>query len=669
VKAASGTGATVAPNQWRVGDYRGEEYPVFTHIIAPGGSDTQTFNVGGGGTWNVSDRQLHKTGTANLSLQTNLANESPYTFNAPDYLIDISSLVKQNPNADVMVLRAIYPHNQLDANGDYKGDQTFRMLAYNWTDINRDGKLWVDKDHDGVVDKVASSQTNIDGEPLIDYPKSEIERGEYVRFAYNNPTSNSYMVQVRDPKARMADGIFLGFYHNNRNAAIPKTDFKIRVDFYTNTDWSWLTTPATATNSFQAKLSVPANTPYGMYQGAIQLTRGSEQMTVPVSAAVAAQPGQDAAGNLTGVTQFGGTDTFNAQSDQLYNNGGVYNGMEWAWRPESGDWRFYYYDLLKAPPPGTVFLTDTTWDDAAPYTDLDTLIFGRSQNQYQLFGGTAPFGAPYILDTVGKSQNTNVGAGVWKFNTATGTNRELITAPAQEGLQTLVQHEVGWTGDKFEVPFTSKLGSANVTPSSVRQTATSNTGAFDVTFRSSVDLDGLSADAFGLSQPVTTTEPAAQDNPDDPSTASIKKPVTINHASRLTVSTAFPTNDVDLYVVYDANKDGQFTTNEIVASSTSGTANEQVTLKRPPDGNYQIWVHGFQVTGTPGITLTVDAIQGNDLTITGVPAGPVPAGQTVTLHVTYNKAMTSGQSYFGELLLGPKSASTAFTVPVQIDRK
>jgi hypothetical protein len=476
-------------------------------------------------------------------------------------------------------------------------------------------------------------------------------------------------VQVRDPRQRMADGIYLGFYHNNRSAAIPKTDFKIRVDFYTNSDWNWLTTPATASNSFQAKINVPANTPFGMYQGAIQLTRGAEQMPVPVSVAVAAQPAQDADGNLVGATQFGGTDVFNAQSDQLYNNGGVYSGTDWAWRAEAGDWRFYYYDLLKAPPPGTVFLTDTTWDDAAPYTDLDTLIFGRSQNQYQLFGGTAPFGAPYILDTVGKSQNTNVGAGVWKFNTATGTNRELITAPAQEGLQTLVQHEVGWTGDKFEVPFTSKLGSANVTPSSVRQTATSNTGAFDVTFRSSVDLDGLSADAFGLSQPVTTTEPAAQDNPDDPSTASIKKPVTINHASRLTVSTAFPTNDVDLYVVYDANKDGQFTTNEIVASSTSGTANEQVTLKRPPDGNYQIWVHGFQVTGTPGITLTVDAIQGNDLTITGVPAGPVPAGQTVTRHVTYNKAMTSGQSYFGELLLGPKSAPTAFTVPVRIDRQ
>ena len=72
-----------------------------------------------------------------------------------------------------------------------------------------------------------------------------------------------------------------------------------------------------------------------------------------------------------------------------------------------------------------------------------------------------------ILDTVGKSENRNTGAGVWEFDTATGGPREVVTAPAQEGLQALVQHQVGWQGDKFEVPFTSRLGSARVNPASV----------------------------------------------------------------------------------------------------------------------------------------------------------------------------------------------------------
>jgi hypothetical protein len=47
--------------------------------------------------------------------------------------------------------------------------------------------------------------------------------------------------------------------------------------------------------------------------------------------------------------------------------------------------------------------------------------------------------------------------------------------------------------------------------------------------------------------------------------------------------------------------------------------------------------------------------------------GAVP-GTPVTLHVAFNKAMTAGQSYLGELLLGPAAAPTAMTVPVQITR-
>jgi hypothetical protein len=405
-----------------------------------------------------------------------------------------------------------------------------------------------------------------------------------------------------------------------------------------------------------------------MYEGAITLTKADQKMVVPVDVAVAATAPQDAAGNLTTPLQFGGQAVANAQADLPYSNGSVFDGTDWTWRPESGDWRFFFYDLATAPPAGTQFLADTTWDDAAPFTDLDTLIMGRSANTYQLFGGSSPFGAPYILNTIGKSQNSNTGGGVWKFNTTSGGAHEVVAARAQAGLQSLVQHQVGWTGDKFDVPFSTTLGSATVTPTSVTQSTAADSGSFDVTFKATVDLDGLSADAFGLSQPSVTQEPVKQDDPDDPATASNKKNLTLSHASRLSVRTQMPTDDVDLFVVYDENHDGQFTADEIIASSAGGTANEAVTLTRPPDGNYQIWLHGFQVAGTPSLTLTVNAIQGNDLTVSGAPTGSIPAGTPVTLHVDYAKAMTPGQSYFGELLLGPPSAPTAFTVPVQVNR-
>ncbi|MGH9230472.1 MAG: hypothetical protein ACRD07_17405, partial [Acidimicrobiales bacterium] len=282
--------------------------------------------------------------------------------------------------------------------------------------------------------------------------------------------------------------------------------------------------------------------------------------------------------------------------------------------------------------------------------------------------GDQVFGGPYIIDTVGKSPNTNIGAGVWRFDTATGGASDVVAAPVQEGLHALGLHQVGWQGDEFHTPFTTTVGSASVTPSSVEVSTTADTGSFDVTFESGVDLDGLTAEAFGLSQPTVTTETAQQDDPNDFTTASIKRDVTVQHASRLTVTTALPGNDIDLFVLRDANGDGAFTEDEVVGSSTTPEGDESVELVAPPDGNYQVWVHGFGVAGSPTFPLTIDPIQGNDLTVGGLPAGPVPAGTPVTLTVDFARQMTAGQDYFGELLLGPPSAPTALTVPIRISR-
>lgn len=67
--------------------------------------------------------------------------------------------------------------------------------------------------------------------------------------------------------------------------------------------------------------------------------------------------------------------------------------------------------------------------------------------------------------------------------------------------------------------------------------------------------------------------------------------------------------------------------------------------------------------------LTIDAVQGNDLTVSGVPSGPVPANPPVALRVTFDEAMTSGQDYKGQLLLGPSTAPTAVTVPITVHRQ
>jgi hypothetical protein len=325
-------------------------------------------------------------------------------------------------------------------------------------------------------------------------------------------------------------------------------------------------------------------------------------------------------------------------------------------------------DVPTAPPDGSLFLTNTTWDGTAPYTDIDTLIMGRSTNHFQVFGDTV-FGAPYTIDTVGASPNTHIGSGVWRFDTATGAAEDFVAAPAQEGLHAVALHQVGWQGDQFHTPFAVTVGGAAVSPAEVEITTNADEGSFDVTFESGLDLDGLLAEGFGLSQPTMESVAGQQDNPNDPSSASIKRDVTIEHASRLTVSTELDSDDFDLYVVYDANGDGVFANAEIVGSSTTGTSNEFVELIKPADGDYQVWVQGWSVAGNPVLDLTIDPVQGNDLTVTGIPDGAIAAGTPVTLTVEFSKAMTAGEDYFGELLMGPTVAPTALTVPIVIHRE
>ncbi|HEX6196035.1 MAG TPA: S8 family serine peptidase [Jiangellaceae bacterium] len=670
VQTALGANAAISPNDWRAGDYRGDEFQVFSHVMEPGGSDSQEFTISEPGTWQVSDRQMVRTDSETISLASeHVSTESPYNFNAPDYLIDISDRVEAHSDADLMVVRMNFPHDQFDPDGNYSADQAWRLLTYNWTDVNGDGNLWTDDDNDGVVDHpLLGTSSNIDGFADIDFANAEIDEGEYVRFMYHRAGANALMNFVRDPADRGGDGVFIGLQHNSRTGSIPVTDFEIQIDWYSNADWSWITTPATASGSFTATVDVPVDTPYGMYSGAILLTDGADSIVVPVTVAVAAKVGQDENGAITGSVEFGGPDVEAAQDDLLYNNGSVFGASDWTWRAESGDWRFFFFDVPQEPADGSLFMTKTEWDGVAPYTDIDTLVFGRSANHFQVFPDTT-FGAPYVLDQVGGSPNTNTGAGVWRFNTATGGAEDLVTAPVQEGLHAVALHQVGWQGDEFHTGFTTTVGGASVAPSAVDIATGADTGSFDVTFSSSFDLEGLAAEAFGLSQPIVTTETAAQDDPNDPSSASVKKDITLEHASRLTVSTALGTDDLDLFVVYDANGDGTFTNGEIVGSSTTGSSNEFVELIAPADGNYQVWVQGWSVSGSPEFTLSIDAIQGNDLTVTGIPDGQVAAGEPVTLTVEFSREMAAGETYFGELNLGPTTAPTALTVPIQITRE
>ncbi len=263
-----------------------------------------------------------------------------------------------------------------------------------------------------------------------------MEQGEYERFFYHRPGSNILMGFIRNPAQRMADGVFLGFQHSTKNPAIDKTDFKIEIDYYKNVDWPWVDRDAAARPAASRRtINVPATAPSGMYEGSLVASNGADQVGRPgrghgrrhrrrrTPTARSRRP-------LT----FGGTDVAAAQADQLYNNGSIFGANDWTWRQESGDWRFFYYNVAKAVPDGTLFLADTTWDDPT-ITDLDTLLFGPTGVPHRLGSvGLCSAAARSRRSTRSAAARTRTSAPArGRFNTSTGGPEEVVAAPASAG--------------------------------------------------------------------------------------------------------------------------------------------------------------------------------------------------------------------------------------------
>ena len=139
-----------------------------------------------------------------------------------------------------------------------------------------------------------------------------------------------------------------------------------------------------------------------MYDGALVASNGSDSMVVPVAVTVGATATQDASGNITQALTFGDTNlprTSRSQSNQLYNNGSFFGANDWTWRQESGDWRFFYFNVPNSTPDGTLFLTDTSGPTQ-----------GRSPISTRCCSGRRSGFCQLVCDTVGTRSTRSAGA-------------------------------------------------------------------------------------------------------------------------------------------------------------------------------------------------------------------------------------------------------------------
>ncbi len=338
---------------------------------------------------------------------------------------------------------------------------------------------------------------------------------------------------------------------------------------------------------------------------------------------------------------------------------------------------FPHCDQYAFPPDAHIMVKDV-WDDAAPHTDIDTVVLGPTPTGLSntTFGAWAgdwsepAFFGDYVLDTIAKSVVDRSGRATWRFNTTSGKNEEWVMFPATSavepfgGLHEILQHNVLFEGDKFDVVFTKTVGMLLEDRHSFDIATYVDQGVVgDVTFTSTMDLNGLVASGYLLDTQTQTWINEPIDFVDE-STIEWVYIFSVADAVSIELWTSSPDiPDIDLYLYRRVG-----TSWVQVASSGGVDSNEHILYNNPADGLYLIAVNNF--SGPAGHFNLIKEVKSKagGITVTGTTTNPVPANTGVKLTIHYDFPFEPGQVYPGMVLVGPPEAPQLKQIPITIER-
>jgi subtilisin family serine protease len=225
-----------------------------------------------------------------------------------------------------------------------------------------------------------------------------------------------------------------------------------------------------------------------------------------------------------------------------------------------------------------------------------------------------------------------------------------------------------WESGKYSVysPIAVQ-GSAFAAPDEVSGSGESGAASFDVSFGYTGDY---TAAAHGL-EPATVTSDTVVQDPDqtfDPDDGySNEHTIDVSGAAYLRVAIppdAVTSGDIDLDVfVYDP--DGKE-----VATSTNGGTDEQIDIASPDDGQWKVYVHGWQTAGPSAeydmYSWVVSATPGGSVTVDSAPAAAM-VGATEPIDLSWTGA-TAGEWHLGAVSHSDASGLMGLTL-VDVDNR
>ncbi len=657
VMAASGKGGfSVFPDSWNAGNYRGTVYEAFPAITEAGKTYKQDFTL-----MNHSPVPMElrlEAVTANLvrknqiKIQVIAEKENQFDFFRPDYLVDPIGLI--DPTADMVRIRISWPFSFF-APGDPSDssvlpENQFTLLAYQWHDLNGDGSFWKDNaPRNGLVDS------------------GEIDENELSRIVFSANVSNYQEITINRRYLKEPHRLVIGIQHRARSLFTTTDEITVWFESYKWVRWDnvqlsagKLLLPPYGRAVFEAKIWHPYGMPPGFKSGFIRIRSNHREEPTLIPTAV----------NIVSPIPFNGPNPRIVDGPggdiSPSPNGSVFGGFDWSWRPEAGDWRFFFIDIsdnsIKGGEP--MMLANASWRNIP--TDLD--LFIQMPDKNDPFSRARPeIYGPSGIELSSGSIDTSTGTGRYSFQTASGSNAEWISGRVLPGLQLLQLHAVLHSGVTPMEAYSLQAGKLWTNPEML-VIPEGYSGIPSATVLSNLTMDGVVAKAYGFAKPLQMkNQSIRQDVADNPSTASWKYDFKINDAGLLRISTKSPASiDIDLYLLKDINRDGAFNwENEVIAISGGITADESVEIRAPEPGNYRIAVHGYRVFPSASFfDLDFLLVEGN----LAVKSVPIKNSLLKKAQVSIELPKTKEAGQEGVLLIGPSAAPAAAFVPIRVTK-
>ena len=487
---------------------------------------------------------------------------------------------------------------------------------------------------------------------------------------------NVFEMRIHDPATRTHDGLAIWWRHLAGPAV--NTPVTIEIEFFSRQPWTWISglpgTPQTigagGTLTLTPVVTVPANAGIGLYEGQIEVDNAGMITTIPVVVNIAFKgaPIFDIGGNVDGKVR-------------LYNNWEL-RSFEAGDAAVPGDLRYFYFDL----PDNFVLPAEKKWtvDFSLVGTDSYAVPRHAGLKAEEEFGGvlvgpTNPsrYG-PIVLG------ETDVGApGFFKKSVdwqglGNGVFRSLTVTP---GLNLLVVHGTVLDGSSASETFVGETGMMSVTPTPISLSTNKLTSSTQVTVTTTtpwLPSPDPFEESYGKAVALTvasstttrfTNQIVGQDDPDDPYTSSYVKAITLQDVVSITIGiVGIAGNDLDLYLARDEDADGQLdATDPLIASSTTPTEIESISLLLPADGAYLVLVHGWNVPSPPTtftLTITILATGVAPVQALNVPTS-LAADSSATIDIAWDLPSTTveGLQSFA-FFVSPGNAPLAFATLV-----